>query len=146
MFYREHKRVPKTFKGVSRAKQEFKKECDINSIMAKYRNSGVVSHLNRYEGRYGDFSSATDYQTSLNQVMAAQAAFDSLPSAIRRRFGNDPASFLAFVQDPGNEAELVEMGLARKRPVEAAKGAPSEDRGSPPSPTAPASGGAPEPK
>jgi len=102
--------------GPSRTKQADAASCDINNILARYRKTGVVEHINRYGGDYGDFTSAQDYHTSLNQVLAAREVFDSLPSQLRRRFGNDPASFLDFVGNPANRQEMMELGLLKAVP------------------------------
>jgi len=93
------------------AKQSFKEECDINGIMSRFEKSGLMDHVNKFQGDYGDFTEAQDYHTSMNQILAAQAAFDSLPAKMRSRFGNQPAAFLEFVEDESNEDEMREMGL-----------------------------------
>ena len=95
----------------SRTKQAFQKECDINTIMVKYQNTGLVGHNNAVNGRYGDFVSDLDYHSAMNDVIAADEAFASLPSSIRSRFENDPAQFLAFVHDENNIDEMKKMGL-----------------------------------
>lgn len=110
-------------------KQCFKDECDITKILAKYRKTGLIDHVNRFQGHYGDFSSAQDYHASLNQVLQANDMFMTLPSDIRTRFDNDPGKFLAFVEDPANAASMVELGL--KRPSAAPQGVSEElDSGS----------------
>lgn len=114
---RNRKRVLAGVEGESRTKQSFKEECDINNILKRYQRDGLLSHVNKYQGVYSDLGTVEEYHSSMNQVIAAQAAFDSLPSSIRLRFANDPAKFLAFVDDPRNGKELVEMGLATARPV-----------------------------
>lgn len=102
--------------GPSRTHQAAKRECDINKIMERWQKTGVMTHLNKYEGRYGDFADVQDYQTSMNQVLEADAMFMSLPAKVRARFGNDPAAFLEFATDPENSDELVKLGLAKPRP------------------------------
>lgn len=111
-------------------KQAFKKDCDINYIMQKYEKTGVVEHLSRYNGQYGDFSDVQDYHSSLNQVIAADEMFMTLPAGVRKEFDNDPGKFLDFVGDPKNEDRMVELGLAHRRvpestPVKDAEKAPS---------------------
>ena len=100
--------------GESHVKQAAKAECDINTIMAKYEKSGLVTHTARYSGNYGNFIGAPEYHEAMNAVVQADAMFMTLPSSIRKRFGNDPADFLAFVQNPDNAGELVSMGLAKR--------------------------------
>lgn len=95
-----------------RTKQSFKNECDINNIMSKFEKSGLLDHVNHHKGDYGDFVGYDDYHSCVNQVLDAQEAFASIPSKIRALFGNDPASFMDFAQNPDNMTEMVKMGLA----------------------------------
>ena len=112
--YDKHKRFPTECVGESKTQQQFKRECDINHLMAKYQKTGLMTHVNLYQGDYSDLTDLPDYQTSLNKVMDAQAAFDSLPSKIRAQFNNEPSLFLDFVSDSSNIDEMIEMGLATK--------------------------------
>lgn len=113
-----YERLSIVFSEPTRTMQSSREECDINSILARYQKTGVIEHLNRYQGNYGNFLSASDYQSSLNSVLSADSAFQSLPSSLRFRFNNDPAQFLSFVENPANRDELVSMGLANKPIVE----------------------------
>lgn len=113
-------RVRKEFPGKTAAQQSFIAECDINTIMRKYEQNGIITHLNSRGGQYGNFIGFQDYQTSMNQIIEAQNAFDSLPSSLRKRFNNDAAAFLEFCQDEKNLDEMYELGLAvkaREEPV-----------------------------
>lgn len=96
--------------GESATKQSFKDECDINVIMKRYEQSGVLQHLARGEPQYVDASSL-DYQASMELVVAAREQFMALPSRVRERFQNDPAQMLAFVEDRANLDEARELGL-----------------------------------
>lgn len=98
------------------AKQSFKEECDINTIMAKYQKTGLIEHVQNVQAQYGDFTSVTDYQLSLNQVIAAQAAFEQLPARVRERFLNDPSRLMAFLEDDKNRDEAVRLGLIEPSP------------------------------
>ena len=66
-----------------------------------------------------------DYRSAFDQVKRADAAFEALPSMVRKRFNHDPAEFLDFCMDPKNQDELVALGLATK-------GAPAKDAPSQP--------------
>lgn len=115
-----YSRVPKVqveFLDPTLTKQCFQEECDINEIMKKYDETGVVEHENRFKGDYGDYISVQDYHTSLNQIIAAEEMFDTLPSKLRLRFANDPAEFLSFVENPANEQEMIDLGLKAKPPL-----------------------------
>lgn len=95
--------------------QCFAQECDINLIMARYQKTGIIEHVRSVEGRYGDFISSPDYHTAMNEIIAAQDAFDSLPSSLRARFENDPARFLDFVHDEKNRDEMIQLGLIESK-------------------------------
>ena len=95
--------------------QNMAAECDINNIMRQYQETGLLAHVNQYEGNYGDFTDVVDYRTACDVVIRANEMFETLPSSVRARFENDPSNFLAFVDDPANAEELVKMGLARVR-------------------------------
>lgn len=116
-FFRE--RHPLRFVGPGLTKQAEAQSCDINHIMARWQKTGVLEHVRQAAGNYGDFTSAVDYHNALNQILAAESAFDSLPSSMRDRFRNSPAEFLNFVNDPENADEMVSLGLrmAPKEPV-----------------------------
>jgi len=105
-------RVAKHFHGPSLAKQAFASECDINNIMRKFEKSGLIEHLNTYQGQYGNFVAFEDYHASLNKILAADEAFAGIPSSIRKNFDNDPGQFLEFAQNPENLDQMIEMGLA----------------------------------
>lgn len=103
--------VKASIRGTSRTKQAMSKECDINNIMARYAKTGLLTHTNRYAGQYADLGTATDLHEAHNVIIAADAAFSSLPAAVRTRFDNDPEKFLEFVQNPDNLDEINSLGL-----------------------------------
>lgn len=106
--------------GESKTKQSFKKECDINVIMAKYQKTGALSHVNQFAGDY-DFAPAISYLEAHALIEQADEMFVALPSTLRNKFDNDPSKFLAFVQDEGNSDEMRELGLLKvdEKPVPA---------------------------
>ncbi len=112
MFSRSRRgpRVYREVGTVSRTKQSFRDECDINLIMARYVKSGVVDHVAKHRGSYG-FATSLTFHDSMNLVVRAQSMFDELPAEVRKRFGNSPGDFLDFVQDPANAEAMREMGL-----------------------------------
>lgn len=90
--------------------QSFKDECDINFIMKKYIETGYLDPSLLKKAEYMDAQEIT-FQDAMLIVKQAQSDFDSLPSALRKRFGNDPANFLDFVSDESNVDQMREMGL-----------------------------------
>lgn len=95
--------------GVSRTKQEFRDECDLNTMMVKYRDTGLLPAGR--EPQYGDFTGVEDFQEAQNLLLATREQFNSLPSAQRDKFKNDPVEFLKFVQDKGNIPAMRELGM-----------------------------------
>ena len=98
--------------GEDMAKQSMKDECDINQIMARYIKTGVLEHVRTYSPEYG-YATGLDFKEAMDLVVGAQAMFSELPSAIRKRFANDPAQFLDFVSNPDNVEELRKLGLTK---------------------------------
>lgn len=97
--------------GPSKTKQSFKDECDINTVLRKWRKTGITTNVQLGTPVYEDFSYAASYYESVNAVRRAEILFDSLPARVRARVHNDPGELIAFVENPDNAEELVELGL-----------------------------------
>lgn len=117
---RERPRFQKAFTRPSRTKQEFKDECDINMLMKRYKATGLFPQYPDATPRYVSNIGMPDFQEALEIVRVAESEFAALNSELRKRFDNDPAKFLAFVNDSANADELVKLGLreAPKPPAE----------------------------
>jgi phage internal scaffolding protein len=100
----------------SMTKQAFKNECDINLIMRKYTQSGVLP-ASVSNQRFDDFSEVGDYLEAQTVLLDARAQFDALPAVVRDRFRNNPLDMLAFVQDPVNSDEAIKLGIVVPKPV-----------------------------
>lgn len=95
-------------------KQEFKEQCDINHIIAKYRKTGELP-IARKNGVFADVSNITDYHDMVGKIQNAQNAFMYLPADLRARFNNDPGALLSFLQDPTNLQEAIKLGLVEAK-------------------------------
>jgi len=106
-------------KGESRTQQHFKDECDINTIVRKYRTQGVVPVGTSKEELFGDFTNVPDLQEAMGIAARANQQFAALPSHMRERFNNDPLEFIDFVNDPKNQDAMADLGMmtddAKKR-------------------------------
>lgn len=119
------------FDQPSQTLQSFKDDADINCIIARFENTGVLVDptvpVSRTP-RFGDFSDMPSYQEAQNVLVAANNAFSDLPSKIRERFGNDPAAYFDFVQSlkEGSEdyAEAIRLGIIDK-PLDSTPKVPS---------------------
>lgn len=105
----------------SMTQQQFAAECDINNIMKKYDNTGLITHLARKPAMYGDFSGISDYQGMLDTIRYADEAFMTLPASTRQRFENDPQKLLNFLHDEKNFEEGVKLGFLKPREKPAAQ-------------------------
>lgn len=129
----DRERMTSSVSAGPRTKQSFRSECDINAIVKRWQSTGVLEHLNQREARYGNFENVHDYLEALSRVREAQSDFDALPATLRQTCGNDPAEFVAFINNAENADELREIGLSRL--ADSLHGAPPETPASiPPEP------------
>lgn len=99
----------------SMTQQQFKDECDINTIVRQFGLTGKLPAA-IYAPTYGDFTGVEDFQSSLHAIQRATDAFMQLPALARERFGNDPQAFVAFCSDPRNADEMKALNLSRTAP------------------------------
>lgn len=97
--------------GKSATRQEFKAECDVNTILARM-GAGLVAPLAAPEPVYADLDAVpSSYEECLRLVQDADARFAALPARLRDRFGNKPDSLLSFLSDSNNREEAIKLGL-----------------------------------
>ena len=104
------RKVRKEFPGKSRTKVSEKNQANVNVIMQKYAKTGVITHLNTQQPRYG-FAPAMDFKTAADLVIATQNKFMELPSEVRKKFGNSAETFLEALEDPNSVQILSDAGL-----------------------------------
>lgn len=92
-------------------------DADINIIMARFGATGQLPTLVE-PGKYGDFTNAVDFRQAQEIIRDANEAFLTVPAKVREQFGNDPARFFEFVNNPDNVEQLRAMGLAKPKPPE----------------------------
>ena len=107
-----------TFTQPSMTQQSFKDDCNINKIIERFKVTGRLGDQDSDPTllpSFDDFSSgsARSLQNALNKVVEARELFDSLPSALRERFGYSPVALLRFLGDSKNRDEAVRLGLVR---------------------------------
>lgn len=95
----------------SLAVQSARDETDINTIVRRFGLTGQLPS-DVAVPQFGDFSEmVVDYQSALNLVIEADAAFMRMPADVRARFANDPQAFVAFASDEKNRDEARKLGL-----------------------------------
>lgn len=94
------------------AQQQFKKDCDINVIVARFGVTGELPQGVRAP-MYGDFTGVGDYRSALEAVKLAEESFMQMDAFVRRRFHDDPQAFVEFCSKPENLSEMEKMGLTK---------------------------------
>lgn len=105
--------IQKNEEGYKGAQQHFRKEANINSIMAKYAKTGILVDPGtpmRSAPQFGVFGQF-DYLECQNKVAQAKQAFMCLPARLRARFSNNPAQLLDFINNESNRAEAIALGI-----------------------------------
>lgn len=108
MYFREHGEAEVRDYSGGLTKQSFKDSTDINKILGAYSKTGVISHLNKFEPRYGDYANFDFFEAQL-VINSGNDIFNALPSEVRREFDQDPTKFFDFVNDPENKDRLAEL-------------------------------------
>lgn len=91
-----------------RTKQSQKKECDINLLLERNARSGALSHLDKYQPMYGDYSDY-DFEHHINMITGGQTIFEHLPAEVKREFHQSAQKFFEYVTDPENQERLPEL-------------------------------------
>lgn len=97
-------------KNIYTTQQHHVNECDVNQIIKKYDRTGLIIHVSKMEGRYGDVS-GIEFKNAMDLVSGSFTMFEALPSDIRKRFKNDPMNFYEFMDNPDNREEAIKLGL-----------------------------------
>lgn len=103
------------FDGPGRTQQQFRDECDINTIVRRFGVTGQLPVPVRLP-TYDDFTQVRDFQSAMQAVRDAEESFAALPSDLRSRFANDPQQLLEFLGDAKNRAEAEKLGLVNPAP------------------------------
>jgi len=100
------------------ADQSFARECDINTIMARYQKTGLLNHRARGTPFWDDVSKVpTDLLHAQEILDTSKNAFFQLPSTLRAMFNNSPGELLMWLDDPANRDEAVKWGLISGPPT-----------------------------
>ena len=92
--------------------QHYKERCDVNNVIRRYQDTGLLDHVSVLEAKYGDMP-AGEFKQMMDMVIDVQARFAEFPLKIRNKFRNDPEAFFQFMEDPANRPEAIAMGLIR---------------------------------
>lgn len=99
-----------------KTQQNFKDECDINTIVNNFLKTGEMPD-NVKLPQYIDYEGVFDFRTAMEAMMQAEEAFMEIPAQVRAQFNNSPQEYLEFVTNPNNKEQLKTMGLLKPEPV-----------------------------
>lgn len=98
----------------SLTEQSHKRSCDINFLVSRYKQTGVLGDPSQYlEQHFGDFTEIGDYQEQQNAMARARQSFEGLPSSVRDAFANNPGKFIDALFDPAQRKKLEVLGLVK---------------------------------
>ncbi len=93
------------------AKQSMKDECDVNLIVARFAETGLIDHLADGIPAFVDVSELGDYRSIIEQVRKVDEYFAGLPAGVRGEFGNDAARFMDYLESGASAEDLQKLGL-----------------------------------
>ena len=112
----------------SLTQQQFKDECEIESLLKAHNLSQVMGIMNNHgqQPLFADVSDIPDFHDAQNHVARATEYFEGLSSDVRSRFNNSLSEFLTTLNDPGAREALTEMGVLKKAADKAADNAAAQ--------------------
>ncbi len=101
------------FHEPSLTQQQFKDECEIESLLKAHNLSQVMGIVNNHDRQplYADVTDIPDFHDAQNHVARATEYFEGLPSDVRSRFNNSLSEFLTTLNNPDAREALTEMGV-----------------------------------
>lgn len=99
--------------GKRRVKQSEANSTDINRIVNRWRQTGVMPvDVSGRNPQYGDFSGVEDFHSSMSRVKQAERDFvQNVPARIRAYCGNDPGAYVELCLDPARREECEKLGI-----------------------------------
>lgn len=105
------RRVTAPAGGPKITREEYRADSEINTILAKYRQTGTLPVSQSGQPFWGDFSEIPSLQEAYEVMADAEANYLTLSASVRDASDNNPATFLQMMQDPEGFAALRNAGL-----------------------------------
>ncbi len=108
-YYAKHgKPEVKKYTKHGKTVQSQKDECDINKLIERSARAGTLSHLDKYESQYGDYT-GYNFERHMNTIAEGNTIFENLPAEIKREFDQSAQKFFNYVTKPENSNRLAEL-------------------------------------
>ena len=91
-------------------------DSDINTIVARYKQTGIFPDISKTASQFIDCTTVTSFQDAHNQISEAKSLFNQFPAHIRALMDNNPAKAEQFLSDPRNLPLMEKYGLATITP------------------------------
>jgi len=101
-------------KDPSKTQQHQADEADINTIVRRFNVTGQLPQI-PLPPSIQDFTDIFDFQSAMNTLNQAKAAFGALPAEVRSSFANDPHAYVRYVDaavEAGDLDQLRKWGIA----------------------------------
>lgn len=105
----KRKRLSVDCSGKSRTQSHHAKNANINSIVKRFKRTGVATSGMRQSGiepRFDTFVTGEDYFDSCCRVARAKSDFECLPADVRKGFDNKVENAIDFI----NTLDLTDLG------------------------------------
>ncbi len=108
-YYAEHgKPEVRKYKLHGKTKQSKKDDCDINKLLERSAREGGLSHVDKYQMKYEDYSNY-NFEEHTNKLAEMASCFENLPAETKREFNQSPDQYFAFVTNPQNVEDLKRL-------------------------------------
>lgn len=114
---RESKRTHPILSDKQLTDQSHKGMVDINSIMEKYRKTGMLPQFREKIPLFIDNTGIASVEEAHALVREANYLFEQIPSQVRKMMDNNPANLVDFVLNPENKEICLKYGLLEAKPV-----------------------------
>ncbi|AXL15389.1 internal scaffolding protein [Microviridae sp.] len=91
--------------------QQHKDACNINVIMKKYSNTGMLPQITQRQAQFINALDSHDFMEAQFILAEARSMFEDVPSDIRLQFDNDPNKYMLFMSNPENREAIEKMGV-----------------------------------
>lgn len=122
-------RVQTVFEDESLTVQSDGELTDLNRMMERYKNTGLLDALNKTEAQFMDCTQFSDYADLMRNVKEAEAEFMKLPSKVREIFDHDVVVWLDSAHDKEKRDALVQAGYLKMPEVAPAEAPPGVEEG-----------------
>jgi hypothetical protein len=123
---RETKRTHPELSDLQLVDQSQKNMVDINTIMDRYRKTGMLPQFREKMPLFIDNTGVTSVEEAHALVREANYLFEQIPSQVRKMMDNNPANLVDFVTNPENQEICIKHGLLEAKAVTSAKPAAGE--------------------